>query len=64
MLPDSRGENYTFSSQFHGLREAIDHIVVGGSLSSTDVTSITYLNLNADFRDQTSDHNPVVLTLN
>lgn len=63
-LPDSRGENYTFSSQFHGLREAIDHIVVGGSLSSTDVTSITYLNLNADSRDQTSDHNPIVLTLN
>lgn len=64
MLLDSRGENYTFSSQFHGVREAIDHIVVGGSLPLADVTSITYLNLNADFRDQTSDHNPVVLTLN
>ncbi|MEY9828923.1 putative extracellular nuclease [Sinorhizobium fredii] len=57
---DYRGETFTASYAFNGLREAIDHFVVGGKQVQTRVS---YMNLNADTQDQVSDHNPVVLEL-
>lgn len=55
---DHRGEPYTASYSFNGVREAIDHFVVGGAEVNT---AATYLNLNADALEQVSDHNPSVL---
>lgn len=60
-LKDHRGENYTASYAFNGVREAIDHFVIGGT--GLAAASATYLNLNADQLEQVSDHNPVVLTM-
>lgn len=57
---DHRGETFTASYAFNGLREAIDHFVVGGKQVQTRAS---YMNLNADAQDQVSDHNPVVLEL-
>lgn len=55
---DHRGDAFTASYSFNGVREAIDHFVVGGA----EIEAVaTYLNLNADALDQVSDHNPVVL---
>lgn len=60
-LPDERGETYTASYAFNGLREAIDHFVVGGRAHPS--ATATYVNINADEVDQVSDHNPVVLAI-
>ena len=57
---DDRGEAFTASYSFNGVREAIDNFVVGGAEVSAPAT---YLNLNADDLDQVSDHNPVVLEI-
>ncbi len=58
--PDRRGESFTASYAFNGVREAIDHFVIGGAQIEA---SATYLNLNADALDQVSDHNPVILEI-
>lgn len=60
-VPDHRGERFTVSYAFNGIREAIDHFVVGGNQNAN--VSATYLNLNADTLEQVSDHNPVVLSI-
>ncbi|MGN7802498.1 endonuclease/exonuclease/phosphatase family protein [Ensifer sp. 22521] len=59
-LRDHRGEAFTASYSFNGLREAIDHFVVSGAPNQS---AATYMNLNADAQDQVSDHNPVVLEI-
>lgn len=60
-LTDDRGANYTASYSFNGVREAIDHFVVGGA--GLAGSHVSYLNLNADELKQVSDHNPVVLVV-
>lgn len=60
-LRGHRGEAYTASCAFNGIRSAIDHFVFGGAGVSNP--SLTYFNLNADALWQVSDHNPVVLLL-
>jgi predicted extracellular nuclease len=57
---DSRGENFTFSHEFGGLRGAIDHIVTSQGIAADSVPELFYLNLNADVLDRASDHNPVM----
>jgi len=59
---DSRGEPFTFSHEFSGLRGAIDHIVTSGTIPENRVKAF-YLNLNADKLDQASDHNPVLAVI-
>ncbi|MGE6786593.1 endonuclease/exonuclease/phosphatase family protein [Ensifer adhaerens] len=59
-LRDHRGEAFTASYAFNGLREAIDHFVVSGAPKEIEAT---YMNFNADAQDQISDHNPVVLEI-
>lgn len=56
---DHRGDTYTASYAFNGVREAIDLFLVGGA--GLPNATVTYLNLNADSLTQVSDHNPVVL---
>lgn len=58
---DHRGESYTASYAFNGLREAIDLFALAGR--KPDLASTAYLNLNADSLLQVSDHNPVVLVI-
>lgn len=58
---DHRGDAFTVSYAFNGLREAIDLFVIGGAKPQS--TNATYFNLNADALQQVSDHNPVVLTI-
>jgi len=62
-LRDSRGEGYSVSHEFHGVRGAIDHIVVGGSLNSDSIGLLHYFNVNVDELERTSDHNPVRLVI-
>lgn len=57
---DDRGEAFTTSYSFNGVRKAIDHLVIG---SAEVNATATCLNLNADDLDQLSDHNPVVLEI-
>jgi predicted extracellular nuclease len=57
---DHRGESFTISYAFSGLREAIDQFLIGGR--QRDVL-VTYMNLNVDAQIQVSDHNPVILEL-
>lgn len=60
---DSRGEEYRYSSSHQGLRQAIDHVMVGGALSPEDL-QVHYMDLNIDLgAAATSDHNPVLVVL-
>ncbi|MEO5322844.1 endonuclease/exonuclease/phosphatase family protein [Mesorhizobium sp. CC13] len=60
---DSRGEAFRYSSSHQGLRQAIDHVMAGGALSSEDL-QVHYMDLNIDLgAAATSDHNPVLVVL-
>lgn len=58
-LPES--ERYTYV--FDGNSQALDHIMVSNSLAQSALPEYDVVHVNAEFADQTSDHDPEVATL-
>jgi hypothetical protein len=50
-----QGERYTYI--FDGNAQALDHILVSGSLFAA-LVKFDVVHLNAEFADQSSDHDP------
>jgi uncharacterized protein len=58
-LPE--GERYTYA--FEGNLQALDHMFVSNNLLSKGALLLDVVHANAEFVDQISDHDPVLLTL-
>jgi hypothetical protein len=58
-LPES--ERYTYV--FDGNSQALDHILVSDALAEAALPDYDVVHVNSEFADQTSDHDPEVVTL-
>lgn len=58
-LPES--ERYTYV--FDGNSQALDHILVSDALAQTALPEYDVVHVNSEFAEQTSDHDPEVVTL-
>ncbi|URW75668.1 hypothetical protein M9980_00045 [Sphingomonas donggukensis] len=59
-LPEA--ERYTYV--FDGRSQAIDHILVGGSLATVSTTDVVHINSGFQKDDRLSDHDPIVAAFN
>ncbi|MDH3461456.1 MAG: PEP-CTERM sorting domain-containing protein, partial [Burkholderiaceae bacterium] len=60
LLPE--GERYTYN--FEGNLEALDHMFVSANLLAKGELAYDIVHANAEFIDQVSDHDPLLLTMN
>lgn len=62
-LVEGLPENERYTYVFDGNSQALDHILISGSLAQQALPDYDVVHVNSEFADQTSDHDPEVVTL-